>query len=233
MTVYGYARVSTTEQAGADRSSLDDQATTIRHAAGMKRQEVAEVFVDPGISGSVPLDKRPAGIKLLETLQAGDTLIVAKMDRLFRSTADALNTVDRFKVDQIALVLCDMGSEPVTENGVGRLFLTMMAAVAEFERARIHERMLEGKRAKQARGGLVGGSPPYGYSVVGKGHSATLVPNPEEQGLIQVVRTLAATGRAIEGIRGDIERRGFRNRHGKPFAWVQIRRMIEAPERET
>lgn len=226
MAVYGYIRVSSLEQAEPNRSSLDDQATTITHAAGMKKQAVAQIFSDPGVSGSVALDRRPGGKLLLAALSPGDTLIVAKMDRLFRSTADALNTVDRFKQQRIALVLCDMGSEPVTENGVGRLFLTMMAAVAEFERSRIAERTAEGRKAKGARGGLMGGSAPYGFRVEGKGRDAVLVADEGEQAVVELVRYLQGSGLSNQQIVSRLAADGITSRSGKPFAWNQVARIL-------
>lgn len=226
MTVWGYTRVSTMEQQNG--SSLDDQATTIRHAAGMKHQTVEEVFSDPGVSGGTPLNQRPGGKQLLAKIQPGDTLIVAKMDRLFRSTADALNTVDKLKQQNVGLILCDMGSEPVTENGVGRLFLTIMAAVAEFEKNRIQERTSEGKRAKVARGGLAGGSPPMGWCVEGQGRDAVLKVNPVEQEVVQAAQDGFLAGKSVSEIAKGLNEAGFRNRNGGEFQWVQVKRMLEA-----
>ena len=58
----------------------------------MKGWSVAEFFVEAGVSGSVPLADRPGGQRLLTALQPGDVIITAKLDRAFRSAADALGT---------------------------------------------------------------------------------------------------------------------------------------------
>jgi hypothetical protein len=92
---------------------------------------------------------------MLARLSPGDVIIAAKLDRLFRSARDALATVDRLKERGVSIVLADMGAEPVTENGVSKLFFSILASVAEFERWRIAERMQEGRVGKRTRGGHV------------------------------------------------------------------------------
>ena len=75
------------------------------------------------MSGSKPLAERPEGGPLLARLGKGDVLIVAKLDRAFRNAADALATAERLKARKVDLIVADMGSEPVTQNGVSRMFL--------------------------------------------------------------------------------------------------------------
>src|SRR5258706_14944359 len=90
--VFGYVRVSTAEQANGGLS-LETQQQQITGYAMMKGWTVAEFFVEAGVSGSVPLADRPEGQRLLTTLQPGDTVITAKLDRAFRSAADAPGTL--------------------------------------------------------------------------------------------------------------------------------------------
>ena len=149
MSVLGYTRVSTTEQAADDRSSLDTQRRKILAAAEMAGMTVDEFIEEPGVSGSKPLADRPEGGPLLARLVKGDVLIVAKLDRAFRNAADALATAERLKARKIDLIVADMGFEPVTQNGVSRMFFGMLALVAEFERDRIKERSAEGRMAKR------------------------------------------------------------------------------------
>lgn len=188
MGVYGYVRVSTADQATG--TSLDEQERRIRGVAMMRGVEVTHVFREPGISGSVPLEDRPIGRELLAALRPHDTLIVAKLDRAFRHAADALTKADAWLRQGIDLIVADMGSEPVTGNGVAKMFFGMLALVAEFERERLLERTNDGRRAKAARGGHIGGAAPFGYRVVGKGKDARLVEVPEQQAAISTIRSL-------------------------------------------
>src|SRR5258707_11723380 len=97
MKVFGYCRVSTAEQAD-DGSSLASQQQQIKGWAMVKGwTTLADVFVEAGVSGSVPLTDRPQGHRLLETVGKGDIVITAKLDRMFRSASDALATLEELK----------------------------------------------------------------------------------------------------------------------------------------
>lgn len=80
MKVYGYCRVSTHEQANSGLS-LDRQKQQITGYDMMKGWAIAEFFVEAGVSASVPLADRLEGQRLLATLQPGDVVITAKLDR--------------------------------------------------------------------------------------------------------------------------------------------------------
>jgi DNA invertase Pin-like site-specific DNA recombinase len=222
---YSYVRVSTTEQA-IDRSSLADQKRRCAGAAMMRGEEIAEVFCDPGVSGSIDLRERPAGAQLLAVLQPGDVVIAAKMDRMFRSAQDALATAEALQARGVALIIADMGSEPVTGTGAAKLFFTMLAAFAEFERSRIAERMSDGRNGKRARKGFIGGQAPYGYTVEGSGRDAMLVLHPDEQRVIQSVKDMTARGVSLRGVSMSLTRRGMMGRTGRPFSAEQISRML-------
>jgi putative DNA-invertase from lambdoid prophage Rac len=88
-----------------------------------------------------------------------------------------------------------MGSEPVTQNGVSRMFFGMLALVAEFERERIKERSAEGRAAKRRHGGHIGGSTPFGFRKIGTGRAARLEPDPVQQAALAEMRALAAKAR--------------------------------------
>lgn len=227
MTTYGYTRVSTTEQAD-NRSSLDDQARRVQGAAMMRGEGVARLFSDPGVSGAMPLSKRPGGALLLTALRRGDVVIAAKMDRMFRSASDALVTVEDLAERGVSLILADIGIEPVTENGTAKLFFSMLAAFAEFERTRIAERTDDGRRGKRARGGHVGGSAPYGYRVEGSGRDAVLIPVPEELEVVTRARVLKE-GRSLRRVAAALEAEGHLSRTGGRFHPEQVASMLRQP----
>jgi DNA invertase Pin-like site-specific DNA recombinase len=139
---YGYCRVSTQEQAN-DGVSLDEQQRRIQGRALELGFELTRVFVEQGISGSTPLGRRPQGAKLLAAVRPSDTIIAAKLDRMFRIAVDALTTIEDLKRHNIRLVLLDVGD--VSGNGVSQLVLTVLAAVAQFERERISELVKDSK----------------------------------------------------------------------------------------
>lgn len=229
--ILGYARVSTPEQALQDRNSLPDQENVIYGYAqtqGIDRFGV-QVYSDAGVSASIPLRERPAGGKMLEDMREGDTIIVSKLDRIFRSARDALDSAEAFRKQGVHLVLFDMGAQPVTAGGAtSSLFFTMLAAFAEFERQRINERLTQGKRLKLLHGGHAGGIAPYGYRVVGEGRAARQEVDPAEQEVIKLVaQSLRSERYSHADMARDLNGRGLRNRVGKPFATYQVQRMAE------
>jgi DNA invertase Pin-like site-specific DNA recombinase len=134
--IYGYARVSTIGQA------LSAQAAAL-HEAG-----AAKVFKEK-ISGAA--NHRAQLHRLLNTIDAGDLVIVTRLDRLARSTRDLLNILDTIaKAGATFKSLGDAWADTTTAHG--RLMLTVLGGLAEFERELIRVRTGEGRVRAKARG---------------------------------------------------------------------------------
>jgi DNA invertase Pin-like site-specific DNA recombinase len=143
MTVYGYARVST------DGQTLAAQDAQL-HTAG-----VAKVYSEK-VSGAV--SDRPELAKLLKRLDEGDVLVVTRLDRLARSTRDLLNILDTMaKAGAGFKSLADTWADTTTPHG--RLMLTVLGGLAEFERELIRARTGEGRKRAQVRGVKFGRPP--------------------------------------------------------------------------
>jgi DNA invertase Pin-like site-specific DNA recombinase len=167
------------------------------------------VFIDAGISGSTPLGRRPQGAALLAALRPGDTAVIAKLDRGFRSALDALQTIQNFKHKGFGLWALDLGD--CTGNGVSQLILTVLSAVAEFERSRISERISDAKAALRRQGKHQGGSRPFGFafgSTNGHGRARVLVPDPAEQQAIVDIAAMRSAGESLMAIRDTMRKRG-------------------------
>lgn len=225
----GYVRVSTLEQ--VDGSSPETQEKVIRGFAMAKGfgQFETSVYVDDGVSASIPLCARPAGSNLLADAKAGDTIIASKLDRMFRSAIDALNVVEILKEKEINLVLFDLGTEPINGTGLSQFFFTIIAAVAQLERSMIRERNIGGKKVKKAKGGHIGGIAPYGYKVVGQKKKAWLEPIESEQKTIAVVKDLLIERPYLmpSYVMRLLTGKGFTARNGEPFFPVQVHRIME------
>lgn len=226
--ILGYIRCSTEDQIKG--STLQDQENVIRGYAmtqGVDRFGV-QVYADPDVSAKIPLRERPEGKRLIAEAQEGDTIIAAKMDRIFRSARDALEIADYCMANKINLVLFDMGVQPVTGDGPSRMFFTMLAAFAEFERGRIRERLVQGKLSKARNGGHTGGEAPYGYRIVGEGRTARLEESPEERAIVELVRAEIKNRTFTNGgMARKLNAEGKLNRAGKPFAAYQVQRIAE------
>jgi DNA invertase Pin-like site-specific DNA recombinase len=136
----GYARVST------DGQSLDSQVAELK-AAGCER-----VFQEK-VSGAKT--DRTQLRRTIASLAPGDVLVVTRLDRLARSTCDLLNTLDAVaKSDAGFQSLRDAWANTTTPHG--RLMLTVLGGLAEFERELILARTSEGRARAVARGQKLG-----------------------------------------------------------------------------
>ena len=140
--IYGYARVSTEDQ------ELGLQITALR-AAGVPES----CIVQEKASGKPDVD-RPLYAILLARLGDGDSLVVWKVDRLGRSTLDALNTAKDLDARGVHIVITTLGIDLKTPGG--RLVFGVMAQIAEFERELIRERVAAGMAEAKKRGKHVG-----------------------------------------------------------------------------
>jgi DNA invertase Pin-like site-specific DNA recombinase len=150
--------------------------------------------------------------------------VASKLDRMFRSASDAIDMFDEFKKRGVDLVLFDISHEPVSA-GVGKLIMTILAAVADMERIRIKERTADGRRAKKAKGGPVG-NVPFGYRKVGDGRSAVLEIDAKEQEAAKFMRGFYAQGESLPAISKRLFNVGYESRNGKPFTPMAIRRVV-------
>jgi len=140
---YGYARVWTDEQSPA------------LQLAALKRAGCRSVFKDAGISGTTA--QRPALLQCLKTLQAGDTLIVWKLDRLGRSLRDLIRLLDDLKHRGVKFRSLTEAID--TDSATGRAMWRMIGMLAEIERALVAERTRAGVKAAQRRGVKFGRKP--------------------------------------------------------------------------
>jgi DNA invertase Pin-like site-specific DNA recombinase len=143
MAVIGYARVST------DGQSLQSQTEAL-HSAGCAR-----IFAEK-MSGAY--SDRPQLAKAIAALGEGDTLVVCKLDRLARSTRDLLNTLDAIgKAGATFRSLGDAWADTTTP--AGKLMLTVLGGLAEYERHLILSRTAEGRTRAKANGQRFGRHP--------------------------------------------------------------------------
>ena len=136
-----YARVSTTEQ------KLDRQLDNLKEAGYNK------IYTEK-MTGTK--SSRPVLDEMLRSLRKDDVLIVDSFSRLSRSTKDLLSLIDTLQ--QMNVQLISLKENLDTSTATGKLMLTMLSALSQFERDLIAERTLEGLKAAKARG-RVGGRP--------------------------------------------------------------------------
>lgn len=215
-----YVRVSTTGQA-EDGVSLEAQEARIRAWCTLEGYDLAEVFIDRGLSGG-RADNRPALQEALQAVGRGDALVVYSLSRLARSTKDTLaiaETLDRRGADLVSL------SEKIeTTSAAGKMVFRLLAVLSEFERDVIAERTSMAMRHLQAQGRHIGGQVPFGFRAVG----GRLVPSPYEQETMRFARNLRELGLSLRSIAAVLEQEGHLSRTGYRFDPKQISRMISS-----
>jgi len=136
MATFGYARVSTRDQ------GLANQIAELRAA------RCGNIFKE---KASGARTDRPELAKAIRRLEAGDVLVVTRLDRLARSTRDLLNILDAIaKAGAGFKSLRDTWADTTTAHG--RLMLTVLGGLAEFERELIRARTADGRNRAKARG---------------------------------------------------------------------------------
>ena len=181
-----------------------------------------QIYTDAGVSGAVKLGMRPAGEQLLEAMKPGDTVIASKLDRMFRSASDAIAMFDLFRERGVDLVLFDISNEPVS-SGVGKLIMTILAAVADMERIRIKERTAEGRKAAKAKGRAVG-NVPFGYRKVAG--TSELEIDEGETFAASRMRELYQQKLSLPRIADLLRLSGYVSRSGTPYTPMAIRRVV-------
>ncbi|WP_144609701.1 recombinase family protein [Bacillus cereus] len=140
---YGYGRVSSASQ------NLSVQIKQLQEAG-------CETIFKEKVSGRKKEDRKQLNL-LLETVQEGDTITVTKLDRFARSTKDALNIIEYLNSKGVSLIVLNMGGDKVdTSTAIGKLMITILSGIAEFEADMIKERQLEGIEEAKQRGAYKG-----------------------------------------------------------------------------
>jgi putative DNA-invertase from lambdoid prophage Rac len=147
--VFAYCRVSTVDQ------TTENQSMEIK-AAGFiieKRR-----LIEESISGSVAATERPGFIKLVDRMEAGDVLVVTKLDRLGRNAMDVRTTVEQLATSGVRVHCLALGGVDLT-SPAGKMTMQVIAAVAEFERDLLIERTQSGILRAKAAGKRFGRPP--------------------------------------------------------------------------
>jgi site-specific DNA recombinase len=163
-----YARVSSEDQ--AERGTIENQLEFARKYCDLHQLEIVDWYLDEGVTGTLPLEERPEGARLLSDAHSKrfELLLVYRIDRLGRSARVILNAVAA--LEGLGVQVRSMSEPFDTGNPSGRFLLTVLAGVADLERESILERMHHGANRAARAGKWLGGIVPYGYRVNDKGY---------------------------------------------------------------
>lgn len=218
-----YCRVSTDEQA-REGVSLQEQQTRLKaycQAMGWKNSIIR--FVDDGYSAKNM--ERPALKELLRNVERGyiGKLMVTKLDRLSRRLLDLLTLIELFQQHGVSFVSTTESFD--TDTPSGRLTLQVLGAVAEFERERIRERVID-NMAHAARSGKWLTQHPYGYRLEEK---SLVVFEPEAEVVRRVFHMFLEDGLGYFSIAKRLNESGIPSRHNKQWSIRGVKLMLSNP----
>ena len=210
-----YLRVS--HQESLNGTSLEVQEKKCRAFAELHGFSIDRVYSEV-VSGGVEFRKRPVFQKVLSNLKSNSKLVVSRLDRLSRKVIDTLKLVDDFKKEHKDICITDIGN--IHKDGVSKIFVTILASLAEIERENISQRVLASKKIAKDERRYLGGYSEFGYKVEDK----KLVPDDKEFTVLQSMVNLRKSGLGYRKISDEIK-----NKFGKRIYYPQVHKILNRP----
>ena len=215
MSNIAYIRVSHTESLNG--TSLETQEKRCRAFAELHNFSIDKVYQEV-VSGAVEFRKRPVFQKVLSELKSNSKLVVSRLDRLSRKVVDTLKLIDDFKKEHKEICITDIGN--IHKDGVSKVFVTILASLAEIERENISIRIKASKKIAKEERRYLGGYSEFGYKVENK----KLVPDDKEFLVLQSMVNLRKSGLGYRKISDEIK-----NKFGKRIYYPQVHKILNRP----
>jgi putative DNA-invertase from lambdoid prophage Rac len=161
--VFAYCRYSS--EAQDKGNSIETQRAALKGICKAEGLALTGFIVDKATSGAKPLAEREHGGRMLRRLKRGDSVVALKLDRAFRSSTDCLIVAGELNKRGARLYLHDLGGW-IAGTPEAEFRLTIFAGVAQFERKRCQQRILEAKAFLRTKNRFEGGDVPFGYRKV-------------------------------------------------------------------
>jgi len=222
MKVAAYIRVSTEEQA-QEGYSIPAQRSRLEAYADSQGWQIVRWYIDEGESAK---DLNRTDLKrMLDALEQNifDCVLVYRLDRLTRSVLDLYKLLEKFEQHNVKFKSATEVYD--TTTAIGRLFITLVAALAQWERENLGERVRMGMQEKAKEGKWTVSIPPMGYI----SNEGVLSVNPSEAAVVKEIYSLYLSGMGMLKIARNLNDRRIFPRSGKPWTFSSIQYILKNP----
>lgn len=221
MELIAYYRVSTARQ-GESGLGLEAQRTKVQQLARERGAVVVAEFTE--VESGRKSDRPQLAAALEEARKRGAVVAVAKIDRIARDAELVLRLSREAEANGMGgFLFCDLPDVDAT-TAAGRMVLSVMASVAEFEGRRISERTREALAAAKARGVQLGGLRP---NTISRNDGARDRAQAAAEPLRPLLVALQAQGVTLQGMADALAAAGTRTKAGKPLSPTQVKRLLQ------
>jgi DNA invertase Pin-like site-specific DNA recombinase len=227
MRLVGYVRLSTVEKSDGNR--LDNQKAQVRRAAARHGHRIVRWCEDDGLSGALPVDKRPGIDCALSHVRTGDAdgIIVRDLDRLARAvTVQEAILAEVWRWNGVMYTSTSEVPKDDPDDPMRTAMREMMAVFAGLERRMIAKRMRDGRKAKAAKGGHAEGRVGYGWRTDPDDPLGRLAKVEAEQFVIARMKAMRAEGMSLREIAAALTDDGVPAQRGGTWQANTISRIL-------
>lgn len=226
MNLAGYIRVSSEVQVDAYGKPV--QRAALQRWAELNDHAVTEWFEEDAVSGKTDGEHRPALSEILERANEFDGVVFFDSTRIARLYVVQETLLALLWGVGLKVFTTTAGEMSADEDDPTKILIRqILAIIAEFDHRSIVKKLTAAKKLKAAGGGYIGGTPKFGFRVIGSGKSAEFVTDELEFRVVEEIRLRHGVGESMRSIAASLNRREIPTKRSKQWTPVQVSRIIQ------